>query len=171
MRGLRQSWLWRPAAVFGLCLATAACGFALRGVQNLPFATITLNVPLNSPLGVELARSIRISTRTTVIEAPAKADAFFDLMGEIRDRQIQVVNAQGRATNYSLRDRVRFRVRDAQGRELIEPTELIVQRDISYNDSQRLSKESEEALLYRDMQTDLVQQILRRIAAAHPYAD
>jgi len=28
-----------------------------------------------------------------------------------------------------------------------------------------LSKESEEALLYRDMENDLIQQILRRLAA------
>ncbi len=53
---------------------------------------------------------------------------------------------------------------------MIEPTDLQVQRDISFNDSQRLSKESEEVLLYRDMQTDLVQQLMRRIAAAKPYA-
>jgi len=33
-----------------------------------------------------------------------------------------------------------------------------------------LAKESEEALLYRDMQSDLVQQILRRLAAIKPAA-
>ena len=79
------------------------------------------------------------------------------------------LNAQGRAVEYSLRDRLRFRLLDAQAREVIEATEVLVQRDISFNDSQRLSKESEEALLYRDMQSDLVQQLLRRVAAARPY--
>jgi len=151
--------------------ALGACGFALRGTQQLPFASIALNFPPNSPLGIELARNIRTGTGTQIVTDASAAAATFDLLGETRDRQVLTLNAQGRAIEYSLRDRLRFRLRDAQGREVIEPTELLVQRDIAFNDSQRLSKESEEALLYRDMQTDLVQQLLRRIAAAKPYAD
>jgi len=41
----------------------------------------------------------------------------------------------------------------------------VLQRDISFNESAVLAKETEEALLYRDMQSDIVQQILRRLAA------
>jgi len=48
---------------------------------------------------------------------------------------------------------------------LIAPTEIVQQRDISFNESAVLAKEAEEALLYRDMQTDIVQQLLRRLAA------
>ena len=161
------------AALLGVvfvCLCLAACGFKLRGTQQLPFATIALNFPPNSPLGTELARNIRAGTNTQIIGDATKADAVFDLLGELRDRQVLTIDAQGRALEYTLRDRLRFRLRDSKGREVIEPTDLQVQRDISFNDSQRLSKESEEALLYRDMQTDLVQQLLRRIAAAKPYA-
>jgi len=163
----------RGATLLALLAAAAlgACGFALRGTQQLPFASIALNFPPNSPLGIELARNIRTGTGTQIVTDAATAAATFDLLGETRDRQVLTLNAQGRAIEYSLRDRLRFRLRDAQGREVIEPTELLVQRDIAFNDSQRLSKESEEALLYRDMQTDLVQQLLRRIAAAKPYAD
>ena len=153
-----------------ICACLVGCGFKLRGTQQLPFATIALNIPPNSPLGTELARNIRAGTNTQIISDPAKAEAVFDLLGELRDRQVLTIDAQGRALEYTLRDRLRFRLRDAKGREVIEPTDLLVQRDISFNDSQRLSKESEEALLYRDMQTDLVQQLLRRIAAARPYA-
>ena len=158
------------AGLLLLALVLAACGFTLRGTQQLPFSSIALNFPPNSPLGVELARNIRTGTNTKIVADPGKAAAVFDLMGEMRDRQVLTLNAQGRAIEYVLRDRLQFRLRDAQGRDVIEPTELQVQRDIAFNDSQRLSKESEEVLLYRDMQTDLVQQLLRRIAAAKPYA-
>ncbi len=154
----------------GAGIALAGCGFKLRGVQQLPFATMALNMPPNSPLGTELARNIRAGTNTQIVTDATKAAAIFDLVGETRERQILTLDAQGRAIEYTLRDRLTFRLHDAQGRELIEATELQVQRDISFNDSQRLSKESEEVLLYRDMQTDLVQQLLRRIAAAKPYA-
>jgi hypothetical protein len=36
---------------------------------------------------------------------------------------------------------------------------------MAFDETQVLAKESEEALLYRDMQADLVQQIMRRLAA------
>jgi LPS-assembly lipoprotein len=147
-----------------------ACGFTLRGVQELPYKTIALNIPLNAPLGVELARSIRTGTHTQVVTDAAAAAAIFDLLYDVHEHVNVLVNAQGRTTDYTLRERLRFRLRDAQGREVIESTELQVQRDITFNDSQRLSKESEETLLARDMQSDLVQQLLRRLAAAKPYA-
>ncbi|HKW37423.1 MAG TPA: LPS assembly lipoprotein LptE, partial [Burkholderiales bacterium] len=44
-------------------------------------------------------------------------------------------------------------------------------RDMSYSDAQVIAKENEEALLYRDMQTDMVQQIIRRLIAAKPQAE
>ena len=46
------------------------------------------------------------------------------------------------------------------------PSEIVLRRDYSFNDQEQLSKESEEALLYRDMQTDAVQQLVRRLQAA-----
>ena len=64
-----------------------------------------------------------------------------------------------------LRLRVRFRLRTPTGGEPIPNTEIVQQRDISYNETQALAKEAEEALLYRNMQSDIVQQILRRLAA------
>ena len=65
-----------------------------------------------------------------------------------------------------LRYRLKFRVRDAKGRDYLPQSEIRLTRDISYSGTQVLAKESEEALLYRDMQSDMVQQILRRLAAA-----
>jgi LPS-assembly lipoprotein len=61
--------------------------------------------------------------------------------------------------------RVKFRVRTPQGQELIPETEVLQQRDISFNESAVLAKEAEEVLLYRAMQTDIVQQLLRRLVA------
>ena len=58
-----------------------------------------------------------------------------------------------------------FRLRTPQGGEPIPSVELLQTRDISYNETQALAKEAEEALLYRNMQSDIVQQMLRRLAA------
>ena len=148
-----------------IALATAGCGFQLRGEQKLPFETIFVNTPPNSQLGATLGRQIRSGTDTRTVPLAAEANAVLEILGESRDKEILTLNAQGRAVEYKLIYRLRFRLHDGKGREFIAPTEMRTQRDISINDSQVLSKESEEALLYRDMQTDLVQQLLRRIAA------
>ncbi|MBI2295534.1 MAG: hypothetical protein HYU76_05770, partial [Betaproteobacteria bacterium] len=51
-------------------------------------------------------------------------------------------------------------------REHIPASEIVLKRDYSFNDEQALSKESEEALLFRDMRNDAVQQLVRRLQAA-----
>ncbi|NBQ38116.1 MAG: hypothetical protein EBU42_11505, partial [Synechococcus sp.] len=61
--------------------------------------------------------------------------------------------------------RFRFRVVNPQGRELIAETELLQVRDQSYNEAFANAKASEEIQLYNNMQSDIVQQVLRRLAA------
>ena len=67
---------------------------------------------------------------------------------------------------YRLRYVVRYRVHDQKGHDLVPSTTLKQVRDVTFNDSAVLAKEAEDQLLYRDMQTDMVQQILRQLAAA-----
>jgi len=166
---------WSEAQRLAACalaaVALAGCGFHLRGEQKLPFETIYLNTPPNSQLGATLSRQIRSGTNTRTVPKADLATAVLDILGETQTKEILTLNAQGRAVEYKLIYRLRFRLHDGKGREYITPTELRAQRDISINDSQVLAKESEETLLYRDMQTDLVQQLLRRIAAVKPHAD
>jgi LPS-assembly lipoprotein len=154
-----------------LALTLSGCGFQLRGAQKLPFETIFVNTPPNSPLGATLTRQIRSGTGTRTVDQAGQANAVLEILGESRDKEVLTLNAQGRAVEYKLIYRLRFRLHDGKGREFIAPTEMSTQRDISINDSQVLAKESEEALLYRDMQSDLAQQLLRRIAAVRPRAD
>lgn len=156
--------------VLTVVLALTACGFKLRGARALPFATIYLSAGTATPLGAELARNIRASTSTVVVTDRTQAEAVLEIVNERREREILSLNAQGRAREYTLRLRLSFRLHDGKGRDLIPLTDLAVVRDISFNEAQVLAKESEEALLYRDMQSDIVQQILRRVAAARPDA-
>jgi len=142
----------------------AACGFKLRGSQTLPIESIYLSLPVNSAIGAEMARLLRASTNAKVVSDRKEAQAVFELLGENREREVVAINAQGRATEYQLRLRVRFRVLDKNASELIGPTDLLARRDITFNESDLLAKESEESLLYRDMQSDLVRQMVNRLA-------
>ena len=58
----------------------------------------------------------------------------------------------------------RFRVRDLKCGVYVPISELSQYREISYVETYALSKANEEEMLYRNMQTDIVQQIVRRLA-------
>ena len=149
----------------------AGCGFQLRGTNgqyNLPFQSIWLSFPETSPLGTELKRNLRAAETVRIESDASRAQALFDVLAESRGKTILSLNSLGRVREYTLSYTLVFRVRDANNRELLAPTELTLRRNIAFDESQVLAKESEEALLYRDMQADLVQQIMRRLAAIKP---
>ena len=153
------------AAALALALMTglAGCGFHLRADQPLPFETIA--IPGTSPLALQLRRNIASSKHTRVVDDPKDAQAILAILGEAREKIILSLNTQGLVREYQLRYRVSFRVQDTKAGEYVPRDEIIIRRDISFND-QVLAKESEEALIYREMQTDMVQLIMRRLAAA-----
>ena len=88
----------------------------------------------------------------------------FDLLLELPEKVILSRTSAGAVREFQLRLRIRFKLRTREGIELIPDTELVQERDISFNETAALSKETEEGLLYRDMRSDLVQQVLRRLA-------
>ena len=147
-------------------LAVAGCGFKLRGSQNYGFERIAVLPNPGGPLLTELRRSLANAVTVLPAEAPlSQAQVVLDLLQEQREKIVVGVNASGLVREFQLRLRVRFKLRTPQGQELIGPIEISQQRDISFNESAVLAKEAEEGLMYRDMQSDIVQQLLRRLAA------
>ena len=145
-------------------LALAACGFELRKAPDFVFRTIAIGSADTSSLGNELKRSIASNGNVEVTPAD-RAQVVLDVLADQREKVVVGLNASGQVREFQLRTRFRFKLRTPAGKELIADTELLQQRDISFNESAVLSKEAEENLLYRDMQTDIVQQLMRRLAA------
>lgn len=149
-----------------LCMALAACGFELRGSAPMPFSTIYIQAAPTSQLAPQLRRSVRASGDTRIAERPGEAQVILHIINELQEKQILSLSGGGRVSEFRLRYRVFFRLTDEKNREHIPATEIILRRDYSYNDSQALSADSEEALLYKDMREDAVRQLLRRLQAA-----
>jgi LPS-assembly lipoprotein len=165
--------LLRALAALLVVAVLAGCGFKLRGTDgtyNMPFHSIFVGFPETSPLGTELKRNLRASDSVVIADKPEGADAHFVVMSEARGRQILSLNNLGRVREYLLTYTLTFRVIDAKGAEMLAPTEITLKRNLAFNEQEVLAKESEATLLYRDMQSDLVQQILRRLAAMKPPA-
>jgi LPS-assembly lipoprotein len=155
-------------ALAGLILAfLAACGFHLRGQASLPFET--LYIPGADPLAVELRRNVIAASKTRLAETAERAQAVLGFTTQAREKVILTFTSTGKVNEYRFRYRVGFRVTDPKGAQVFLPTtEILLTRDMAYSDAQVLAKETEEAQLYRDMQTDMVQQILRRLVTARP---
>lgn len=141
------------------------CGFHLRRNADLPFATLYSGFSRSSAVGEEFRRELVRSTSTRLVEQPDRAQVVLQVLGETRERDIVAYSAVGRPREYELRLRLQFRATDGGDGELIPPSEIILRRDISAADNQLTARVDEEALLYRDMQKDMVQQLLRRLAS------
>ena len=144
----------------------AACGFQLRGTAALPFDTLYMPPTKSAGVALDLKRNIQSGTRTIVVDDPKKAEAVLEFTQEAREKHILSLAASGRVREFQLRYRVSFRVHDGRGGEFVPTSTVQLTRDVSFNDTEVLAKETEEQLLYRDMQFDMVQQIMRRLAAA-----
>src|SRR5471030_870337 len=139
----RRGRLWSAMLAFALMLS--ACGFHLRGDgghYTLPFPTIYVGLPKTSPLAVDLKRNIRANGGTEVVDDTKLADASILMVSDpekARGKSILSLNGNGRVSQYLLTYDISFRV-----------------------------VEREAGVLYKDMQTDLVQQMMRRLAAIKP---
>jgi LPS-assembly lipoprotein len=155
----------RKLLAAALCLALAGCGFQLRGTADVPFETLYLPNS-NTGIALDLKRNIQSGTRAKVVDDPKTAQAILQFTEETRNKEILSLTGTGRVREFQLRYRVGFRVHDGKGGEYVPQSTIQLTRDVTFNDSEILAKESEEQLLFRDMQTDMVQQIMRRLAAA-----
>ena len=148
-------------------LATAGCGFKLRAAPNFAFTSIYVNMAEGSALGNQLKR-VLTSNNLRVVTDPQEmmtSDVILDPLFDQRQKVILAINAAGLVREFKLRLLFSFKLRTPQGKELIPQADLEQLRDISFNESAVLAKEAEEALLYQDMQSDIVQQVMRRLAA------
>lgn len=147
-------------------LALAGCGFQLRRAPELQFRTIALTgFKLSSPLMEALRRQIEASATTRVIESANQAQVVLEALRDERERSVVASTAVGQVREIRLRSRLVFRLRTQAGREVIPPTELLLTRDMTFNETIALAKEQEENDLFRAMQNDIVAQVLRRLQA------
>ena len=153
-----------------LAATLAGCGFHLRGAgsSKLPYKTMYIALPETAEVNIWLQRYINASGSTEIVADAKTADATFQQLADSRQKTILSVNAQGRVREYRLQLNYTFRVVNQQGQVLVEPNEINLNRDISFDDSNILAKDLEEGLLWRDMNSDLVNQIMRRLSIIKP---
>lgn len=148
----------------------SACGFQLRGQALIPYKTLFIEVTGYSLFANDLERAIRSGSQTRIVNSREESEAVLKVLGESQEKHILSLSSAGRVREFQLRYRVAYRLTDRAGADLDAPGEIFLRRELIYDDTQILSKEAEESLLYRDMRSDAVAQMLRRLSAAKPAA-
>lgn len=151
-------------------LLLASCGFHLRGQSafELPFQRLYVQSANGyAPFINELKGAIQ-ANNVQITESPEQAQLTLQIVSEVTDKQILSLSGAGRVLEYRLQYRISLRAYDQKQHEWLAPQEITLRRDFSYDDTQVLAKQQEEALLYQNMRSDAVQQVLRRLNHAHP---
>lgn len=146
-------------------VALAGCGFQLRGQESLPFNSVYVSGDAANPTIAQLRQAIAAAPGTRLSAKPDEAQAALYVMSVRQEKFILSLNVAGRVREYDLRLTVTYRLLDREGDELIPPSQILLNRVLPWNETQVLAKAEEEQILYRDMQADAVQQIMRRLSA------
>jgi len=154
-----------------LLLAGAAglvtgCGFELRRAPEFKFRTIAFVgfAPSSTTLAT-LKRGIASSETTHVVEAVTQAEVVLQALTDARERTVATTTSDGQVRDINLVARFIFELHTPAGKQLIGSTELALARDMTYNETDALAKEQEDALVFKALQEDLAQQTIRRLAA------
>jgi LPS-assembly lipoprotein len=158
----------RRRLLLGAAATLAGCGFELRRPPELSFQTIQLTgFAPRSPLATELKQNIDATPATRVVDAAKDAQVVLQALGEVREKVVVAQTSSNQIREFELRYRFSFRVRTAGGKDLVPESEIVQKRSLTYSETIALAKEQEEAYLYKTMQTDIVAQVLRRLASVH----
>ncbi len=158
----------RWALALGVCLVVTGCGFHFKRGPELPFASLYLATSQFSSFGAEFKRYLESGNKVNVVVRPEDSEMILEILGESSDKQILSLSAAGRVREFELHYRVRYRLTDRTRREWIAPSDVTIRRTFTFNDQELLAKESEEALLFREMKRDALSLLLRRLSKATP---
>jgi len=155
----------RRLLAFILVISLSACGFQLRGSYSLPWDTLYLSWPENNPIYADVKRGIEASSPTRIVTDPKTAQASLIVLADLPTKSILSLSGTGLVREYQLTRTFVYKIQDADGKELVPSNQIILQRAMTFDDAHLFAKEAEEAMIMKEMQQDMVMQLLRRLAA------
>lgn len=149
--------------LLGLILPLAGCGFQLRGSHRIAYRSLYLQAASpGSSLVKRLEQALRDS-EVALSESAQAAEAVLTLSPERRTRSILALSGGGRVREYRLSYAVNYSLSDNEGNVIYPDSVIQLTRDFTYDDNLYQAKAAEEAFLYQDLESDVAQQILRRL--------
>lgn len=155
------------AFILLIAIALSACGFQLRGSYALPWETLAISgVPENNELYYQIKHGLEAGSQTKVVADAKAASATLVVLQNLQHKAILSLSGKGLVREFQLTRSFMYRIQDAAGKEVLPASQIVLQRDMTFDDERIFAKEAEEAMIWREMQQDMVQQMLRRLAAS-----
>ena len=163
-----MSWsdLRRALGAACVALALASCGFHLRGQATYAFASIFVNAGKAPVFESELKRSLESAGSAKLAPTATSAQVILDVPAIVDEKDVLSLSGGGSVREYQLVMRVAFRLHDADGLDWLPPGEIVLRRSYTFNETEVLARDAEEQRLLREMQSDAVVQLVRRLQAA-----
>lgn len=147
----------------------AGCGFHLQGVARLPPAfsvTALASDDRYTDLHQSLADSLKVAG-SRVVGRGEPAGAELEILSEDSGQRVLSVSATNSPTEYEVYYTVRYRVR-IDGREVLAPQSLTLNKDYSFDEAAILAKEQEQQQIHAALARELAALIMRRLTAVAP---
>jgi LPS-assembly lipoprotein len=148
-----------------MAILLASCGFQLRGEPEVGVHKLFISSVGPSQVQADIKRMLATGP-THVVATVKDAEAELHILRETREKTVYTITGQGAVYEFQLRLIVIYEVL-VPGRDepVVAPTTIETRRLITYSVTAPTAKETEEQLLFKDMQLDLAGQILRHVAA------
>ncbi|MCP5325237.1 MAG: hypothetical protein H7A09_02785 [Oceanospirillaceae bacterium] len=148
-------------------LAVSACGFHLRGQVDLPYSLRILAVDSNA-LNYASRKQLKQALESNGVVISEDAQYRLVLLGEDADKRTLSVTSSAKTAEYELHQSLRFVLRNSEGADLMLPQTIESFRTQIYDAEAVIGKAEEEEQIRRDMQTDNIGKLLRRLKALKP---
>ena len=158
----------RRLALAALALAAAAslaaCGFHRRIPQSLNYERIALSgFADRSTMADEIRRALPSTAH--IVPSVLDSQVVIEAIEDTQKTTVEASTAFGQVRELELHVKLRYRVLDPKGIELLPLAAIERFRDMTFDEKDALAKDSEMKALYRDMQSDMAYQLVRVLAA------
>jgi LPS-assembly lipoprotein len=149
-----------------LALLLSSCGFHLRGTNlnsSIPSAYV------DAARHVTMDRTVRETLEVSgidVVDDRGNAAVVINLLDSQQEQRTMSVTEDIRTAEYALTVKLRYTVKDAGGRELVPDRWVEASRIYRLDRENLVASSQEEALLLRELEQELVGQIIRSLEAA-----
>jgi len=157
--------LYKVLAFLLLPLA-AGCGFSLQGATSTPAAMQRTYIDTQDRFS-QFYRALRRDLQAAgveVLDSPQGATATLSILFDLTDQRVLSVSARNVPTEFEVFYTVRYAITSGE-QSLLEPQELTLTRDYTYDATLVLGKAKEEQLMRDAIVDDLVRIVLKQISA------
>src|SRR6185312_4405338 len=152
------------ALAVGAAATLAACGFHRRIAQPLNYERIALSgFADRSTMAEEIKRALPSTAH--IVPSVLESQVVIEAIEDTQKTTVEASTAFGQVRELELHVKLRYRVLDPSGIELLPLADIERVRDMTYDEKDALAKDTEQKALYPDMQSDMAYQLIRVLSA------